>query len=384
MSGPLAGPRMVEQRLAPPGTPGGDLIDGGDAASALLRPVGPDSDIDLSRPSCLSTAAFTPTSARAEAKLSTILAGDGVLVSTGQQPGLFLGPLYVLYKMFSAVSHARRIEQATGRPAVASFWVAADDHDWEEVGTARIVDRTGEIETMSIAPLPGDAGRSVGPASLGPEIRPLLDRFVAAAGESDFAVAALAPLTRGYMPGSTVSGAFQSAYAALVEGFDVLLFDPMHAEVRREAVPFLRQALEYGPRVSEAMREGTTAAISAGYDPRLRPPEAGIQVFFDDGTTRSHLLAEGAGSETGSPELCGPRRNGSRYSKPGPSASVRQPLFARYWSRGCSPRLARFSALASWPIGLSLGRCSSCLPSTCPRPRHAAPGSWSNLASSGG
>ena len=105
---------MVEQRLAPPGTPGGDLIDGGDAASALLRPVGPDADIDLSRPPCLSTAAFTPTSARAEAMLSAVLGGDGVLVSTGQQPGLFLGPLYVLYKIFSAVSHARRIEQAGG------------------------------------------------------------------------------------------------------------------------------------------------------------------------------------------------------------------------------------------------------------------------------
>jgi bacillithiol biosynthesis cysteine-adding enzyme BshC len=299
LSSPFAGPRMVEQRLAPPGTPGGDLIDGGDAASALLRPVGPDADIDLSRPPCLSAAAFTPTSARAEAMLSAVLGGDGVLVSTGQQPGLFLGPLYVLYKIFSAVSHARRIEQATGRPAVASFWIAADDHDWEEVGTAKIVDRAGEIETMSIAPLPGDAGRSVGRASLGPEIRPLLDRFGSAAGESDFSAAALAPLIRGYTPGSTVSGAFQSAYAELIEGFDLLLFDPMHTEVRQEAIPFLRQALEYGPRVSEAMREGTTATISSGYDPRLRPPEAGIQVFFDDGITRSHLLAEGAGLRNG-------------------------------------------------------------------------------------
>ena len=299
MSSPSAVPRLVEQRLAPPGTPGGDLIDGGDAASALLRPVGADGDIDLIRPARVSTAAFTPTSARAEEKLSAILAGDGVLVSTGQQPGLFLGPLYVLYKILSAVSHARRIEQATGRPAVASFWVAADDHDWEEVGTATIVKRSGEIETISMAPLPGDAGRSVGLASLGPEIRPLLDRFGAAAGDSEFAPAALAPLTGSYTPEASVSGAFQSAYAELLDGFDLLLFDPMHAEVRRETVPFLRQALEYGPRMSEAMRDGTTAVASAGYDPRLRPPDAGIQVFFDDGRTRSHLLSEGAGLRNG-------------------------------------------------------------------------------------
>jgi len=299
VSSPLAVPRLVGQRLAPPRTPGGDLIDGGDGVSGLLRPVGPDAEIDLCRPSSLSTAAFTPTSARAENRLSTILAGDGILVSTGQQPGLFLGPLYVLYKIFSAISHARRIEQATGRPAVASFWVAADDHDWEEVGTAQIVNRTGEIETLSISRGVGEANRSVGSATLGPAINSLLDQFAAAVGESEFSAAALAPLYSAYTPVATVSGAFRSALAELLEGFDLVLFDPTHEEVRREAIPFLNRALEHGPRVSEAMREGRAAVIDAGYDPRLRPPETGTQVFYDDGRSRSHLLAEDGGLRNG-------------------------------------------------------------------------------------
>jgi bacillithiol biosynthesis cysteine-adding enzyme BshC len=290
---------MVASRLAPPGTPGGDLIDGAPAAAGLLRPVGPDADIELHRSSPLSRAAFRPTSARAESRLSAILDGDGVLVSTGQQPGLFLGPLYVLYKILSAISHAHRIERATGRPAVASFWVAADDHDWKEVGTARIVSRTGEIETMSMTPEDGDALRSVGSAKLRPDIHPLLNRFCAAAGDSEFSAAALAPLHDSYAPDTTVSEAFQSAYAELLDGFDLVLLDPGHDAARRAAIPFFRRALESGPRVSEAVRQGTTSVITAGYDPRLRPPETGIQVFFDDGHTRSHLLTEGTGLRNG-------------------------------------------------------------------------------------
>ena len=292
-------PRMVELRLAPSGTPGGDLIDGAAAAAGLLQPVGPDADIDLRRPASLSTAAFTPTSDRAESRLSAVLNGDGVLVSTGQQPGLFLGPLYVLYKILSAISHARGIERATGRSAVASFWVAADDHDWEEVGTARIVSRTGEIETMSIAPEDGDAGRSVGSAKLGPGIRPLLDRFCAAAGNSEFSAATLAPLHDSYTPGATVSEAFRSACAELLDGFDLVLLDPGHESARQAAIPFFRRAIESGPRLSEAVRQGTRSVIAAGYDPRLRPPETGIQVFFDDGLSRSHLLTEGTGLRNG-------------------------------------------------------------------------------------
>lgn len=299
MNVPFPAPRMVEMGLASPGTPGGDLVEGSGAAGILLKPVGPDSAIDLARPSALSTAAFTPTSEQARAKLSAALDGEGVLVSTGQQPGLFLGPLYVLYKIFSAVSHARRIEKATGRPAVASFWIAADDHDWDEVGTARIVSRTGVIETLSISPGTGEENRSVGSATLGPEINPLLDQFAAAVGETEFSAAALAPLHTAYTPGATVSGAFRSAFAELLDGFDLVLFDPTHEEVRREAAPFLRRVLEHGPLVSEAMREGTEAVVEAGYDPRLRPPRAGTQVFYDDGRTRSHLLTEGAGLRNG-------------------------------------------------------------------------------------
>jgi len=299
MSNPLVVPRMVELRPAPPGTPGGDLIDASGSAAGLLMPVGPDADIDLSRPSSVSTAAFTPTSEQAGAKLAAILRGEGVLVSTGQQPGLFLGPLYVVYKILSAISHARRIEQATGRPAVACFWIAADDHDWDEVGTARIVSRTGVIESMRITPDAGEAGRSVGSARLGADIVPLLGQFAEAAGESEFAAAALAPLQRAYTQGATVSGAFQSAFAELLHGYDLVLFDPGDPEVRREAVPFLRRVLEEGHGVSEAIDEGTAAVVAAGYAQRLSPPRAGTQVFFDDGRTRSHLLRESAGLRNG-------------------------------------------------------------------------------------
>ncbi len=299
MNDSLVAPRMIELTLCEPGTPGGDLIDGSGSAAGLLRAVGPEADICLSRQARISEAAFTPASDRARDRLAAILNGEGVLVSTGQQPGLFIGPLYVLYKILSAIAHARRIEQATGRPALASFWIAGDDHDWEEVGAARIVSRNGVIERVSMAPAVGEAGRAVGTARLGADISALLDRFTAAAGESEFAAEALAPIRQAYVPGATVSGAFQSALAGLLAGFDVVLFDPTHPEVRRESVPFFRRVLEHSDGVSGALDAGTEAAIAAGYDPKLRPPATGTQIFYDDGRARSHLLRDGVGFRNG-------------------------------------------------------------------------------------
>lgn len=299
MNGPVVAPRMIELDLAAPGSPGGDLLTGSGSAAGLLKESGPESDIALSRPARISSAAFTPASDRARDRLAAILNGDGILVSTGQQPGLFLGPLYVLYKIFSAISHARRIEQATGRPALASFWVAGDDHDWNEVGTAKIVSRTGEIERVSIEPSPAQARRSVGTARLGEDISARLGRFAAAAGESEFAAEALAPLRQAYVPGATFSSAFTAALAGILAGFDVALFDPAHPEVRRAAVPFYQHVLELDDGVSRAVEEGAGAVVSAGYDPTLRPPGSGIQIFYDDGRTRAHLLRDSIGLRNG-------------------------------------------------------------------------------------
>lgn len=295
----IAVPRMIELDLAASGTPGGDLKAGSGSAAGLLRDAGPESDIRPSRTAKVSEAAFTTASDGARDRLAEILDGNGVLVSTGQQPGLFLGPLYVLYKVLTAIAHARQIEQATGRPALACFWVAGDDHDWDEVGTARIVGRTGTIERLGIEPTPEQARRSVGAASLGDDIPSLLTRFCAAAGESEFAADAVAPLRQAYVPGATVSGAFTSALAGVLDGFDLALFDPAHPEVRRAAVPFYRRVLELGHGVPEALVNGTEAVVSAGYDPVLHPPATGIQLFYDDGRTRAHLLMDPTGLRNG-------------------------------------------------------------------------------------
>ena len=58
----------------------------------------------------------------------------GIVVTTGQQPGLLGGPLYSLYKGISAVRLAERLEELLARPVLPVFWVASEDHDWDEAG----------------------------------------------------------------------------------------------------------------------------------------------------------------------------------------------------------------------------------------------------------
>ncbi len=68
------------------------------------------------------------------AALDRLADPETAVVVTGQQPGVWGGPLYCVYKAATAVETARRIQAETGRTAVAVFWINADDTDWDEVG----------------------------------------------------------------------------------------------------------------------------------------------------------------------------------------------------------------------------------------------------------
>src|SRR5436305_1896776 len=75
------------------------------------------------------------------------LAGGAVAVVTGQQPGLFTGPLFTILKAITAIKLARMITEA-GVSAVPVFWIAAEDHDHEEIAGTHILDRDSGLRQL--------------------------------------------------------------------------------------------------------------------------------------------------------------------------------------------------------------------------------------------
>jgi hypothetical protein len=110
-------------------------------------------------------------------RLRRILDGDGFFVTTGQQPALFGGPLYTLYKTLAAIRLADALETQLGRPVLALFWIGADDHDWDEANHTSVLDAQGYVRTIRVR---GDAAAPPLPLSdraWGPGIGPAVDEF---------------------------------------------------------------------------------------------------------------------------------------------------------------------------------------------------------------
>ena len=72
------------------------------------------------------------------------------MVTTGQQPGLFGGPLYSLYKGLTAIRLAERLEALLKRPVLPIFWVASEDHDWDEAGHTYLINTSNELVRLQV------------------------------------------------------------------------------------------------------------------------------------------------------------------------------------------------------------------------------------------
>src|SRR5207237_2941330 len=140
-------------------------------------------------------------------------APDTVAVVTGQQVGLFTGPLYTIYKALSAVKLAGCLTQR-GTPAVPVFWLATEDHDWPEVQTAEVIACDGRLASVQ---LPADLhteGAPVGRVLLDEKIAEAVERLFAVLPSSEFTDELSALVRSAYAPGRTYGAAFAALMSA--------------------------------------------------------------------------------------------------------------------------------------------------------------------------
>ena len=110
--------------------------------------------------------------APAEARAAAARLADPrtVAVVTGQQAGLFGGPLFTLLKAITAVKLAERVAREHGVPTVPIFWIESEDHDWEEVASCAVLDGDMRRRTITLGTPPGAGEQPVAAVRLDPSI----------------------------------------------------------------------------------------------------------------------------------------------------------------------------------------------------------------------
>src|SRR6266404_1699432 len=185
--------------------------------------------------------------ARSAKFLSGRIARGALAAVTGQQVGLFGGPLFSIFKALTAVKLA---EQATaaGVDCVPVFWLATEDHDLAEVNHVALLSEHGLPERLAVESQAVDDA-PVGAVKFGPEIEPVVERAASLLGDSEV----VTWLREAYRPGESLGSAFALLFARLFGDWGVILLDPADKEFHNLAKPLFRAAIERASELVEGL-----------------------------------------------------------------------------------------------------------------------------------
>jgi bacillithiol synthase len=239
-------------------------------------------------------------SGAAAVRLQRVADSQGVLVTTGQQPGYFGGPLYTLYKALSALAMADAIEAATGVPAAPVFWAASDDTDFEEARHAAVA-LPGGVRTLTLAAAPGAGERALADVPLG-DVRDDLEVLLTGAA-SGAGTSVTRALRAAHHAGATVGSAYVGLLRTVLQPMGIAVLDAWDDSVRTAAGGALRRALAHAEPVAKAVRERSDAIRAAGLSPQVHDVE-GLSLVWSwyGGPRRRFGVAEAPDAARRAPE----------------------------------------------------------------------------------
>ncbi len=235
--------------------------------------------------------AMRPTGAAA-ARLARVSGGQGVVVTTGQQPGLYGGPMYTIVKALSALSMADRLEALTGIPAAPVFWAATDDADFAE-GATTWIPSAGSLRDLRLVDAPTD-GTMMSHAFLGnmQESNAALRRAAAGAAWPEMIRAACSA----YHEGATVGNAYVELMREILMPLGITVLNAAHPSVRHQSAPLLRRALAEAGAIDAAVATRTEELRSAGFAPQVELLPDRSLVFVVRNGVKERASVSGAAS----------------------------------------------------------------------------------------
>ena len=228
-----------------------------------------------------------------EATLRNIerLAGsDAVAVVTGQQLGLFTGPMYTLYKTLTAVQLARQIEEESGRPTVPVFWLEGEDHDFDEVASVAVAGSDG-IHRLKYSSVHSDGNSvPVGRITLEESIKEVVGQLDELLPGTEFHDGILKMVRDAYRPNATFLTAFTRLMGSLFEDEGIIFVSGDDPRLKKIAGPVFRKELKEHAKTSALLKE-TSSKLEESFHVQVQ--SSPTHLFLLNETGRYSLVAEG-------------------------------------------------------------------------------------------
>jgi bacillithiol biosynthesis cysteine-adding enzyme BshC len=215
-----------------------------------------------------------------------------VAIVTGQQVGLFTGPLYTIYKALTA-AHLSDELRDRGIPAVAVFWMETEDHDLKEVTHQTVLASDNSVRIMDygdiLFPDTSGSARPVGSITFPDSILTVVRDFVRYLPKSIWKHEIEYLLERTYHPGATFTRSFARLLTEILRDIGIILFDPRDPETKPLVSHIFHWALEQSDGIHKALVDRNRELESAGFHSQVHVSDNSTVLFYIENEERHAL-----------------------------------------------------------------------------------------------
>jgi bacillithiol synthase len=229
--------------------------------------------------------------------ISLLRENDCVAVVTGQQAGLFTGPLYSIYKALTTIKLTECLK-GRGIKAVPIFWIATEDHDFAEVASAFVLDKVGRLKEIKNEPSGCYDGFPVGKIKLDNTIKQTIQDLFESLRQTDFSNDLRELIEDCWAAEGTYYGeAFAKMMLRLFGKYGLILLCPLDEELKKLASPIYTRAIEKADEIITALILRNHNLEQEGFHVQVPIPENYFPIFWHSKDGRRHALRKIANGE---------------------------------------------------------------------------------------
>lgn len=227
----------------------------------------------------------TNTSKKTQTNIELLKNPNTLAVVTGQQLGVFGGPLYTIYKTITVIKLCNSLsEEFDSYNFVPVFWMESEDHDLEEITSLTIPDEAGNPKQINYLDpqLASENRQSVGDLQLGSEIEVFLKNFRESMRTTDFSEFQFSILSDAYQSDSNYLQAFRKLMISLFDSYGVILFNPKDKDAKELLKPLFIQEINDFRKHTEAL-VNVSATLDDNYHAQVKVKPVNLFMQYDGG-----------------------------------------------------------------------------------------------------
>jgi bacillithiol biosynthesis cysteine-adding enzyme BshC len=220
------------------------------------------------------------------ANIDLLLSDNTVAIVTGQQVGLFTGPLYTLYKTLTTLTLTEQLSQLYPEyNFVPIFWLEGEDHDIEEVSSFSFLNKSNELQRLNYPYDENSSGNNlgaVGSVNLNESIGVLFNSLRQELLTTEYSQKVIELFETAYQKGMTLSRAFIHLFNVLLEDSGLIFFDPHNPDTKKILTPIFEKELN---NVSHTCQLVITQSelLEKQYHAQVKPRAVNLFLFHNGG-----------------------------------------------------------------------------------------------------